>query len=91
MRRSNAAGKFETDGDLPPAAARTVAGAVIEIGERLNLAMPHTKSVYAGTELLERLSAKRAPEPACRASGDAARAVIRWRDSATARRLLRGR
>ena len=47
-----------------PLELEAVVGAVIEIGERLNVAMPHTQSVYACTKLLERLSSKRAPEPA---------------------------
>jgi len=45
-----------------PLELEAVVGAVIEIGERLNVAMPHTKSVYACTKLLEKVSAKRAPE-----------------------------
>jgi len=46
-----------------PMELEAVVGAVIEIGGRLNVAMPHTKSVYACTKLLEKLSSKRAPEP----------------------------
>ena len=47
-----------------PLELEAVVGAVVEIGERLGVAMPHTKSVYACTGLLEKMSAKRPPEPA---------------------------
>ncbi len=47
-----------------PLELEAVVGAVVEIGERLGVAMPHTKSVYACTKLLEKMSAKRPPEPA---------------------------
>ena len=47
-----------------PLELEAVVGAVVEIGERLGVSMPHTKSVYACTKLLEKLSAKRPPESA---------------------------
>lgn len=47
-----------------PLELEAVVGAVVEIGERLGVAMPHTKSVYACTRLLEKMSVKRPPEPA---------------------------
>jgi 2-dehydropantoate 2-reductase len=47
-----------------PLELEAVVGAVVEIGERLGVAMPRTKSVYACAKLLEKLSAKRPPEPA---------------------------
>jgi 2-dehydropantoate 2-reductase len=52
-----------------PLELEAVVGAVIEIGERLNVPMPHTESVYACTKLLERLSSKRAPEAAVQSVG----------------------
>ena len=52
-----------------PLELEAVVGAVVEIGERLGVAMPHTKSVYACTKLLERMSAKRPPEPAAQPAG----------------------
>jgi len=30
-----------------------IVGAVVELGERLNVPMPHTRSVYACTKLLD--------------------------------------
>lgn len=45
-----------------PLELEAVVGAVVEIGERLNVAMPRTKSVYACTKLLEKMSSKRPPE-----------------------------
>jgi 2-dehydropantoate 2-reductase len=45
-----------------PLELEAVVGAVVEIGERLGVAMPQTKSVYACTRLLEKMSAKRPPE-----------------------------
>ncbi len=51
-----------------PLELEAVVGAVVEIGERLGVAMPHTKSVYACAKLLEKLSAKRPPEPAVQAA-----------------------
>jgi 2-dehydropantoate 2-reductase len=45
-----------------PLELEAVVGAVIEIGERLNIEMAHTKSVYACTKLLERTSVKRPTE-----------------------------
>jgi 2-dehydropantoate 2-reductase len=47
-----------------PLELEAVVGAVVGIGERLGVAMPHTKSVYACTKLLEKMSAKRPQEPA---------------------------
>jgi 2-dehydropantoate 2-reductase len=37
-----------------PLELNAVVGAVVELGERLGVAMPHTRSVYAYTKLLER-------------------------------------
>ena len=39
-----------------PLELEAVVGAVVEIGERLGVAMPHTKSVYACAKLLEKTS-----------------------------------
>ena len=36
-----------------------VVGAVVELGERLRIGMPYTRSVYACTKLLEQTSAAR--------------------------------
>jgi ketopantoate reductase len=33
-----------------------IVGAVVELGERLGVPMPHTQSVYAATKLLDRIS-----------------------------------
>ncbi len=33
-----------------------VVGAVVELGERLGVAMPHTRTVYAATRLLDQVS-----------------------------------
>ena len=54
-----------------PLELEPVVGAVIEIGERLGVAMPHTRSVYACTKLLEKMSAVRPPEPVVQAVGGA--------------------
>lgn len=36
-----------------PMELEAVVGAVVELGERLNVPMPHTRSVYACTKLLD--------------------------------------
>jgi 2-dehydropantoate 2-reductase len=42
-----------------PMELEAVVGAVVELGERLNVAMPHTRSVYACTKLLDTISRRR--------------------------------
>ena len=39
-----------------PMELEPVVGAVIELGERLGIAMPHTRTVYACTKLLDAIS-----------------------------------
>jgi 2-dehydropantoate 2-reductase len=39
-----------------PMELEAIAGAVVELGERLGIAMPHTRTVYAATKLLDRIS-----------------------------------
>ena len=41
-----------------PLEIEAVAGAVIEIGERLGLTLPYTRSVYACTKLLAKVRGK---------------------------------
>ncbi len=42
-----------------PMELEAIVGAVIEIGEQLGIAMPHTRAVYACTKLLEKAAARR--------------------------------
>jgi 2-dehydropantoate 2-reductase len=39
-----------------PMELEAIVGAVVELGERLNVPMPHTRTVYAATKLLDRIS-----------------------------------
>ncbi len=39
-----------------PMELEAVVGAVVELGERLGVAMPHTRTVYAATRLLDQVS-----------------------------------
>jgi 2-dehydropantoate 2-reductase len=39
-----------------PMELEAIVGAVVELGERLDVAMPHTRTVYAATKLLDRIS-----------------------------------
>jgi 2-dehydropantoate 2-reductase len=40
-----------------PIELEAIVGAVVELGERLNIPMPHTRSVYACTKLLAQIRA----------------------------------
>jgi 2-dehydropantoate 2-reductase len=40
-----------------------VVGAVVELGERLELPMPATRAVYACAKLLDRVNARSGPQP----------------------------
>jgi 2-dehydropantoate 2-reductase len=39
-----------------PMELEAIVGAVVELGERLNVPMPHARTVYAATKLLDRIS-----------------------------------
>jgi 2-dehydropantoate 2-reductase len=52
-----------------PMELEAVVGAVVEIGERLGVAMPHTRSVYACAKLLERTSGAKPQAPAAGVAG----------------------
>ena len=43
-----------------PMELEAIAGAVVELGERLNVPMPYTRTVYASTRLLDQISRKAA-------------------------------
>jgi 2-dehydropantoate 2-reductase len=44
-----------------PLELEAVVGAVLEIGERLQVPMPHTRAVYACTKLLEKIETPKKP------------------------------
>jgi len=46
-----------------PLELEAIVGAVVELGERLNIPMPHTRTVYACARLLAQAQAKAPPKP----------------------------
>jgi len=54
-----------------PMELEAIVGAVVEIGERLGIAMPHTRTVYACAKLLERTSAAGRQAREFQAAGEA--------------------
>jgi len=42
--------------ELPITIDQRIAGAVVELGDRLGVTMPHTRAVYASARLLDRTS-----------------------------------
>lgn len=54
-----------------PLELEAIVGAVLEIGEKLGISMPHTSAVYACAKLLERVSERREERPAVEAAANA--------------------
>lgn len=45
-----------------PMELEAICGSVVELGERLGMPMPHTRTVYAATKLLDRISRGEYPQ-----------------------------